>query len=283
MFARNRRSAMEPTRISADNPRVYGVRPYCVALLHGGPGAAGEMAPVAREISARRGVLEPLQTADSVDGQIEELREMIERHADRPIVLAGFSWGAMLAFMYAGRFPGDVAKLILISSAAFEEGYAARILPARMSRLTDAESRELEMLMERLDNPLWNDRERDLALAHLGEIMARADAYKIGYPAEEPVEVSMRIHERVWAEARALRADGRLFAMGASIRCPVVAIHGDTDPHPADGVRVPLSRAVKDFKFILLEKCGHRPWIELDARDAFFARLEEEIGKPPCR
>ncbi len=274
---------MKSSRKSPENPRVYGPAPYSVVLLHGGPGAAGEMAPVARELSRNRGVLEPLQTADSVDGQIEELRGMIARHADRPIVLAGFSWGAMLAFMYAARCPDEVRKLILISSGAFEEGFAARILPNRMSRLSEAESRELETLMDRLEDPLWAGREKDLALARLGEIMARADAYKIGYPADDPVEVDFHIHERVWAEARALRASGRLLALGVSIRCPVVAIHGDHDPHPADGVRIPLGRAVKDFKFILLEKCGHRPWIELEARDAFFARLEEEIGGfPPC-
>ena len=30
--------------------------------------------------------------------------------------------------------------------------------------------------------------------------------------------------------------------MGRKIKCPVVAIHGDYDPHLAEGVREPLSR-----------------------------------------
>jgi pimeloyl-ACP methyl ester carboxylesterase len=50
--------------------------------------------------------------------------------------------------------------------------------------------------------------------------------------------------------------------MGKNIECPVVAIHGDYDPHPADGVRIPLSNVLKDFRFILLGKCGHVPWFE---------------------
>ena len=67
--------------------------------------------------------------------------------------------------------------------------------------------------------------------------------------------------------------------MGKKIKCPVTAIHGDYDPHLADGVRIPLSRVLKDFKFILLEKCGHEPWIEKYAKDKFFNVLREEIGK----
>jgi len=37
--------------VMMENPRKYGNRPYEVALVHGGPGAAGEMAPVAKELS----------------------------------------------------------------------------------------------------------------------------------------------------------------------------------------------------------------------------------------
>jgi len=45
------------------NLRIYGNPPFKVAVLHGGPGATRQMAPVARELSLKRGVLEPLQTA----------------------------------------------------------------------------------------------------------------------------------------------------------------------------------------------------------------------------
>ena len=48
--------------------RVYGDGPYDVAVVHGGPGIPGAMAPVARELAADRGVLEPLQSAGTIDG-----------------------------------------------------------------------------------------------------------------------------------------------------------------------------------------------------------------------
>ncbi len=51
------------------NPRRYGSSPFSVAVIHGGPGAGGEMNAVARELGAGRGILEPLQTAHSLQTQ----------------------------------------------------------------------------------------------------------------------------------------------------------------------------------------------------------------------
>jgi hypothetical protein len=44
------------------NLRKYGTSPFKLAVFHGGPGAPGEMAPVARELSSLGGILEPLHT-----------------------------------------------------------------------------------------------------------------------------------------------------------------------------------------------------------------------------
>ena len=65
---------------------------------------------------------------------------------------------------------------------------------------------------------------------------------------------------------------GGLVACAGLIKCPVTAIHGDYDPHPADGVREPLSRLLKDFNFILLDECGHKPWIEKKRKRSFTKR-----------
>ena len=83
------------------NLRKYGKTPYKIAVIHGGPGAGGEMAPVARELASGWGVLEPLQTSASLEGQIEELKTVLEKNGDLPITLVGFSWGAWLGFIFA--------------------------------------------------------------------------------------------------------------------------------------------------------------------------------------
>jgi len=57
-----------------------------------------------------------------------------------------------------------------------------------------------------------------------------------------------------------------------------VAIHGDYDSHPAEGVRDTLNDVLADFEFILLKRCGHMPWLEREARDEFFRLLSEQLN-----
>jgi hypothetical protein len=74
-----------------NNLRKYGTSSFNLAVIHDGPGAPGEMAPVARELSTFGGVLEPLQTAITIEGQVRELSEVLEKHGDLPVTLIGFS------------------------------------------------------------------------------------------------------------------------------------------------------------------------------------------------
>ena len=59
----------------------------------------------------------------------------------------------------------------------------------------------------------------------------------------------------------------------------MLAIHGNYDPHAAEGVREPLARVLADFRFVLLERCGHLPWIERQAREEFYRLLSDAL--PP--
>lgn len=253
--------------------RTYGRAPFTVAVVHGGPGAAGEVAPVARKLSTGRGVLEPLQTAASVQGQIAELKSVLERHGTPPVTLIGFSWGAWLCFMVAAEHPTLVKKLVLVSSGPFESKYAAGIQQTRLSRLSEAERSELESLIERMDDPTSGD--KSATFARFGALFSKADAYDPEPGEPTPIDYRVDIFEGVWRDAARLRRSGGLLELGKRIQCPVVAIHGDHDAHPAEGVRRPLATVLKDFRFILLERCGHAPWTERHAKDQFYRTLEE--------
>lgn len=257
------------------NLRAYGKAPFHVAVIHGGPGAAGEMAPVARELASGWGVLEPLQTARSVKGQIEELRTVMKKNGDIPVFLIGFSWGAWLSYILAARYPSLVKKLILVASGPFEEKYVAGIQETRLSRLSEEERAEVESLIEIIENPAT--KERDEAFARFGALFSKADTYDPIEHEPEPIDYQVDIFQGVWDEAAELRRSGKLLELGKRIKCPVVAIHGDYDPHPAEGVQKPLSAVLKSFRLILLENCGHKPWIERQARDKFYRILKEEL------
>jgi pimeloyl-ACP methyl ester carboxylesterase len=257
------------------NPRTYGTPPYTVAVIHGGPGVSGEMAPVAREISRSYGVSEPLQTERTLTGQVAELKNVLTGQGNLPVILIGHSWGAMLSFIFTAKNPAMVKKLILVSSGVFDDSYAASILSTRLDRLSHHDTIVLDALVTKLNNP--ESRNKNRIFAEFGKIIGKADSFDPLFYKSEGIEYNYDIHTKVWAEAQALRKSGALIALGTHIRCPVVAIHGDYDPHPADGVKIPLSRVIKNFRFILLKKCGHLPWLERSARAGFYEIINEEL------
>ncbi|NMB79607.1 MAG: alpha/beta hydrolase [Methanomicrobiales archaeon] len=256
--------------------RKWGHGPYCVAVIHGGPGAPGEVAPVARELSTITGILEPFQTATTLDGQVQELRSTLIEEGKTPVTLIGYSWGAFLSWIVAARYPELVKKLVLVASPPFEEQYAASITQTRMRRLKKKEREEAQDLLAKLADPAVEN--KNTYLMKLGTLLANcADSYDSTHPEEEGFHCQYDVFRGVWDEAAELRQKQVILQMAKMITCPVIAIHGETDPHPAEGVKDPLARELADFRFVLLEKCGHRPWVERYAAEKFFEVLAKEI------
>lgn len=256
-----------------ENLRKYGNSPYNVVVVHGGPGAPGEMKPVALELSSSYRVLEPLQTANTIKGQVEELKSVIENQGTPPVILVGWSWGAWLSFITTAENPSLIKKLILISSGPFETKYAESIMPTRLSHLKPAESERVKVLI----NILQKGNANNDILQEFGELMSKADSYNPIPRRGETIEVQADVYENIWKEAEEIRRNGKLLEYGKLINCPVVVIHGDYDSHPYEGVKKPLSRVLKDCEFILLKNCGHHPWLEKQAKDDFYSVLEKEL------
>ncbi|MCD4783368.1 MAG: alpha/beta hydrolase [Candidatus Eremiobacteraeota bacterium] len=260
-----------------NNLRKYGKPPYKVAVIHGGPGVSGEMAPVARELSSICGILEPLQTADSLDGQVAELHNVLMNNTNFPAVLIGHSWGAMLGFIYTSRFPLNVKKLILVGCGSLEAEHAKEIMATRLSRLDQLEKLELLSIFNMLDDPATRD--KNDKMNRLGVLIDKTDSFCPLPGDDDVIEFRGDIYQSVWNEAARLRREGKFLKMGSWIRCPVVAIHGDYDPHPFKGVVRPLEALIDNFRLILLEKCGHVPWLEKYGKDKFYEVLKKELER----
>jgi pimeloyl-ACP methyl ester carboxylesterase len=256
--------------------RLYGSEPYSVAVIHGGPGAPGEMAPVAMELSRDRGIAEPMQSADSVSGQIDELKAQLEEKCLLPITLVGHSWGAFLSLLLAAKYPDKVEKVILIGSPAFSDQYAEQVMANRLAKLKGEQREKMGRLMKTLETGPLNDREE--AFRGLAAMFTKTDAFNAVDEEYDVPPGQYRIYMMVWGEARDMRSSGELLEIAKDVRCPVVAIHGDKDPHPADGVKGPLSAVIKNFRFMTINNCGHEPWLERSARDQFFRILREELA-----
>jgi len=256
--------------------REYGDKPFKAAVIHGGPGAPGEVAPVARELSQICGVLEPLQSADSIDGQIEELKGILLEKTDSPIILVGYSWGAWLSYIFAVRYPKLVKKLILVGCGSFEEEYLTSMNADRTSRLTEEENRRVGEIMSLLNEP--NNENKKEVFKEFGRLMSKADSFAPISLEGDILDFQPEIFEKCMSEIRPLRKSKELLNMGKDIQCPVVAIHGEYDSHNFEGVEKPLSKVIKDFRFILLKDCGHSPWNEVYAKKEFYTILNQEIG-----
>jgi pimeloyl-ACP methyl ester carboxylesterase len=236
------------------------------------------MEPVARRLAPNGGILEPIQTAITLSGQIEELKEILQQHADLPVKLVGYSWGAWLSALVAADDPRLVEKLILVSSGPFEHRYTKRIQTTRLSRLSEAEGREYKNLVDDLTHSQAGSSPE--ALARLGALAAKSDAYDpIPNLLQQPQSLlgEPDAFGQALQQALEMRKKGTLLERASRIRCPVTAIHGDYDPHPVAGVQRPLAAVLPDFHLILLEQCGHKPWIERQAKETFYDILQGEL------
>ncbi len=254
--------------------RRYGKPPYRAILVHGGPGAVGEMKPVASMLANHCGVLESLNKSLSINGQLNELMECIKICQDKQSIIIGFSWGAWLSIIFTAKHSDLIKKLILIGCGPLEQQYAKQVYETRLNRLEVSARNEFIALLTGIENNEIND--RNTAFEKLSKLVRKADSYE---PIEDnnDIEIIPDVFKAVWSKASKLRKDGLLIHYLNKITCPIVAIQGDYDPHPAEGILLPLQKSSCTFEFELLKKCGHKPWIESKAQETFYKVLIRHV------
>lgn len=256
--------------------REYGNPPYRVIVLHGGPGAPGCCAGICRGLAPSFGVLEHLQRASSIDGLILELEEIIQHYELGQMVLIGHSFGAWLAYLFAARRPELVKKLLLVGCGPFEVKYLDQLKRARWAKFTPEEQRALDEAIAQMDSGAEMDPEKKTLFLRLID----ADHHCLRSDLEpDQSTFNETQHRALMNEFMPMRESGELLESACFIRCPVVAIHGRQDPHPWEGVGVPLKERLSDFRMILLDQCGHEPWRERYAHEEFFEVLRSEIDE----
>lgn len=245
-----------------------------VIVLHGGPGTAGHMAPVARELAAEFRVLEPFQRGSgdrplTVATHVADLAELIDSRCagERP-VLVGFSWGAMLALAFAAAHPDKAGPLVLIGCGTFDR---------------HARRRMQEILDERMD-PRFRERlreeivDRDERLRVTGELLLRAYSRDLITADTETETWDARAHDETWTDMKRLQEEGVYPAAFAAIASPVLMLHGAADPHPGRMILASLSAWIPQIEYREWERCGHYPWLERAVRAEFFTVLREWLG-----
>ena len=254
--------------------RRYGQSGPLVIVLHGGPGAPGYMAPVARGLADRFQVLEPFQRGSggeplTVARHVADLRGLIESEGagERP-VLVGSSWGAMLALAFAAECPDLAGPLVLVGCGTFDMG--ARV---RMQEIMEA--RTSHELRQRLANLAKEHADPDSELRARARLILPLYSYELAGEDQELGDCDARAHDETWDDMLRLEQEGLYPAAFSAIRSPAIMLHGALDPHPGRMIFAGLKPYIPQLEYREWERCGHYPWLEKAARDEFFDCLRQ--------
>lgn len=254
---------------------IHGDKPLNIMTLHGGPGALGELRKLSIKISEHKGVIEYLQTGDSITLLLSDMNKIIADQTDQAISLIGYSWGAWLAMIYAALYPEKVAKIIIISSAPFRKEDDRLIRKTRLARMTP----EKQKLFISGSKELKSKKKiEDIKLKEHIKLIKKVDSYELIADYDEVVEFRYDLYKKIWAEASLMRKNNKLISYLKEVQCPIKVIHGDYDPHPCRKIIEPLEKYDKDYQLYLLKDCGHKPWIEKKAYNEFFCILFKLIS-----
>ncbi|MCH8207255.1 MAG: alpha/beta hydrolase [Chloroflexi bacterium] len=258
--------------------REYGASGPSVVLLHGGPGAAGYMAPVARQLADSFRVLEPLQRRRgdeplTVARHIADLNDVVEsyRGPTRP-ALVGHSWGAMLALAYAAAHPHTVGALVLIGCGTFDTASRDRMQEIIGQRMDDSLRKRLEALADELPDP-------DERLGAMGKLVLPVFSYDLTHTSQEIESYDARGHHETWQDMVRLQDEGTYPQAFSAIHAPAIMLHGTVDPHPGGMIRDNLRSYIPHLEYQEWERCGHYPWLEEAAHAEFFAVLRKWLTK----
>lgn len=240
-----------------------------VVVLHGGPGAHHDyLLPGFDLLASRRTLIyydqrgggrSPVSRDTPVgwQEQVADLDALRERWGLVSLALAGYSWGGLLAMLYATTHPTRVSHVALVSPAPsnraarqrFEERLAARSATPAIR----AERQQLrESGLAERDPEAY--RRRGFALSVAGYFHDPARAMEL-----TPFRVTGRTQQEVWDSL----GDYDLRPALSRLSVPAVVVHGDDDPIPVESAQE--TARLLGAECHLLPDCGHVPYVEAPA------------------
>jgi pimeloyl-ACP methyl ester carboxylesterase len=263
--------------------REYGAPGPMVLVVHGGPAAAGNAAPIARGLADTFHLLEPWQRGSiasaiplTVAHHVEDMHDLIlSRCPGQRPALIGESWGAMLVLAFAAAHPNLAGPLVIVGCGTWDAETRAEFQATIEQRINNDPNlrRAIEQLAaEGATDPQRKTIRRYELIRHLFDFSPIQEEPD---PAIGPFD--SKAHEDTWNDMLRLQREGQYPASLSTIQSPVLMLHGDYDPHPGVRTRDVLRRYIPHLEYRELQRCGHSPWRERFARDEFFQIMSRWI------
>jgi pimeloyl-ACP methyl ester carboxylesterase len=250
--------------------RTYGAFGPPVYVLHGGPAAFGSAAQIALGLADRFRVVEPFQRGSSgvpltVGQHISDLDDLLQTRNDpvKPII-AGHSWGAMLALAYGAYYPDRIQGVVLIGCGTFDKASRQKMNATISGRISEETQELLEDLPQRYPEPI------DRLQAEHNLVKAAYDFNTDQTEMNSDTQFDLKAHTETWNDMLRLQENGTYPQAFASILAPVLMIHGLYDPHPGRMIYDTLRPFIRRLEYVELDQCGHDPWREVKVREHFF-------------
>ena len=245
--------------------RLRGTGP-AVVVLHGGPGADhGYLLPQFDALAQGRklhyydqrgGGRSPVERDVPVGWreQVADLDVLIRYWDLAPATILGYSWGALLALLYATEHPQRVGRLALVSPAAvtaagrreFEDRFAERV---RDPRIVAARTELQASGLRESDPEAYRKRLFELSVA--GYFRDPAEAKNL-----TPFRVTGRTQDAVWKSL----GDFDLTEPLRRLSVPALVMHGRHDPIPMATAEHVAS--LLKARLVVMEGSGHVPYVE---------------------
>lgn len=241
-----------------------------VIVLHGGPGAHHDYLLPQFDLLARGrrlryydqrgGGRSPVQRDAPVGWQahVRDLDALLDAWRAAPATLLGYSWGALLALLYAIAHPGRVARLALVcpppATAAgrrrFEAVFAER---SRAPAIAAARAGLRASGLRERDPDGYRRRAFELSVAGYFRDLEKVRDLT-------PFRLTGRTQQAVWQSLGEYDLRDRL----DRVRVPCRVFAGRHDPIPLDATRETAGRLRADL--VVFEESGHCPYVEETAR-----------------
>lgn len=259
-------------------------------VLHGGPGASHDyLLPQMLTLGERYDLLFYDQrgggrsrTDDPAPitwrTHVDDMKTVVRELALEPLTVVGYSWGALLAMLYATEAAADPdairpTRLVLLDPAPITRAYRQQF-EAEFARRQKNEP--IRTMREELQRSGLQERDRDAYRQRAFELSVAAYFADPDKAVElTPFRIIGRVQQSVWESLgdRDLREGLR------AVKTPALIVHGRDDPIPVAS----SEEAAKALgaKLVVLADSGHVPYVEQPAE--LFSAVFDFLAETPTQ